>query len=548
MPDDRGMRWYVPTTRNNVVGMLTAGMVMPARGLTKYYEDLLSLAPSRVVLSSLGARRDWFDLGDEARRESPALIEVEVTPSGEALGDGSARVAAPAAIIPASKVRAVHFATEGDATEFVARRYDNFVPDRALVAVSSELFNVDQLPDIAHLGRWLEELPESQHPTAAGIGEADSLGGAILMLIAVPASSPDELRSRAAVLDRLLSAAHGRAMVDIVTDALAVPEWLSADVEADKALLRSAVSVLARLSPAPHLGARRVIADVIREVEGDDELVATNLSRVDSILRAESDLRPMTQTAGLRSAKALLLFLLRPSPEEVVTWADEMGDDPLAVAGAAVLAGMTAGGRRVPATLRRQPIADLVSCLQADRLNSAGGYPLGRFLDPPPILEVRAADRTEGHATCLAVNDVDIVVATGEPEGSSSVQPDLFDTAGSAGNSQPGDSDAVNELGELLDRADFGASDVARAAAAVCKRMEWEDLVETLVDLPDEGFSVRQGRVAFAGVPTITLTVEKAIFLERVLLLPDVSVPEFDALRAATKRRKPGVKRSTKKG
>jgi hypothetical protein len=525
--------WYVPTARPNVVGMLTAGLVMPAVGLPKYYEDLLALAPSRLVLSSHGANRDWFTTNGTPGGK-PALIEVDVMPAGEELRHGNVTVAAPATAIPISRVLRIHLPTERQAEEFLARRYDNFAPEKSLVAASPDLFGVDEAPNRAEIATWLASLDRPAHPTVEDIEAADRLGGAVTMLVASPALSADDVRARRAVLDRLASPQPDPAIAEFVADALAAPEWLSADPEPDRQLLRACVDVLARLTPTARLGARRVIADIQREVVGSNDEVESNLRRVESVLKGRSELRPLVPDAGLRSAKSLLLFLLRQAPEDVVTWSADMPSDPLAVVGASVLAGFTAGGRRVPTSLRRLELSPIVSCVLADRIN-AGLDAAESYLDPIE-LTVRSQEVDGGRSESLCINDHEVLSFTEPSATTEESQPELFTDVTAADEPPPDGSTAGRAMAEGLADADFDSVEVARASAAVCIRFGWDDLVETVVRVPDRGFTVRGGEVTFVGTPTITRRIDKATFVQRISELPDLSAPELDILREVTKR------------
>jgi hypothetical protein len=534
-------RWYLATTRNNAVGMLAVGLVMPAVGFTKYYQDVLSLAPGRIVLTSSGARPDWFSVTEEAADDIPVLIELLVELAGDEFQHAGSTIAAVAGVVPISRLVALHFATQQQADEFLARRYDNVDPASSVVHVSPELFEAE-VPALAVLQAWLATLPSVDHPTAEDIRASDTLAGAVLMALACPAITSAELNARRSVLERLLDGTRPGPIEDAISEALGIDEWLSAQVRADRGLLSSAVKVLAGLSPTTRLGTRRVLTDIralVDESRGEIGGIEANLARVESILKAEAELGPLTEGSGLRSAKALLLFLLRPSPDETSSWSDDMPGDPFAVLGACVLSGLTAGARLLPTGVKRGDLYLLVVNVEADRINADSPHTVERFA-PPDSTTLELSQGGDGYESLL-LGGTEVVrtaaVAAGAADRRSFQDPLLLsDTAPQkySGDEQPAD---VANLLDLLRRADLTDPRIARVCAAVCKRLEWTELVETIVEFGDSGFRLEGRRSVFPGVPPITPRIDRDGFLERIASLNQITGAELDALHRAVRPR-----------
>jgi len=542
--------WYLPAARNNVIGMLSAGLVMPARGLMKYYPDLLSLAPGRIILTSSGARREWFDVGEESRHDIPALVQVHVQPVGEQIEYEGSLLVAVAGVIPASRIAAVHFPSDRDADEFLARRYDNFNPDDVRINVAPDLFHDDALPGRAEIRTWLSSLGEAPRPTTRDITAADSLGGALLMLSSCPGLSPDELRVRKVLLERLLFASAETSVEEVVWNALAVPEWLSADAEPDAVLLAATLTVLGRLAPTTRLGSRRVLADISEEVRSrsSEEAIGANLARVQSVLKAETELRPLTRRAGLRSAKSLLLFLLRPSPQDVLTWAQEMLGDPFAVLGAAVLSGFTSGARALPTEFRQREVSEAVANLQADRINASSGRPVGSFLAAGSSApEIRTTEDDGRTITSLYLGGVELAAASEQAGKPTSAQPELSGPEPDLTMPPAASGADVAELVRLVESADLTNPDIARSCAAVCSRLGWTEIVETTVRTDESGFRVKGSEIIPPGTLDIGRSIDAAAFIERITELSSISAADLKALKAALQGRTRGKRAPAKR-
>lgn len=410
--------WYVPTTRNNAVGMLSSGLVTPALGLFRKYEaDIQSLTPGKLLLTRTGFRRDWA--GREADGPiAPALIRVNLEAEGEALDSGGSTILAYPGVVPLSRVDAVIFPDDRSEREFRARRYDNFDPRSVELCTAPELFH-DDLPSAEEIRTWGRSLDARLGPSERDLRDADLFGGALHLLFALPGQSGRELAVRGTILDSLLTAPSEAPVPEVVSEALSTPQWLSEQASEDEVLLRATVAALHLLAPAERFGVRRFVSTVRNQLVSGSDIVAANLDRVEAILRGEIPLPRLRVSSGLRSAKALLLLLLRPSAYDLVAWCGEteVSDDPLSVTGAALLCGFLHGGRALPTALRRSEVAPVVADVQADRMNAASTPCPERFTVAESITPKVVAEDAEngerkralylGQVRITAVQDMD---------------------------------------------------------------------------------------------------------------------------------------------
>ena len=74
-------RWVFLTNRQNLLQVLSSGLVAPAFAYEKYYEDLLRFAPAHVPLVSTPLGQELTDL--VSPKDSPAQFPVAIEISSE---------------------------------------------------------------------------------------------------------------------------------------------------------------------------------------------------------------------------------------------------------------------------------------------------------------------------------------------------------------------------------------------------------------------------------------------------------------------------------
>ena len=514
MPKSKSTRWYLPTTRNNVIGMVSQGLLTPSAYLPKYFADIQEKADGRLLITRDGTRADWSAVSETDGGDLPALLEIDIEmPASVEIGPGG--TVAIIGLVPASRVVAVHFANQVGADEFQARNYDNFRPDQLVTHVSPDLFEREVLPTLEEVTAWLAGLQAPDAPSPQEVVAASSLAGAILTVAALQAWDLDELRGRSSILRALATSSPQSSVPEIVISALTDADsgWLSNDDAEDIQLLRAALTVLAPLAPTTKVGARRVISDVFSEVGVSDAdgtgTIESNLRKVRSVLRSDSKLRPFTRESGLRAAKSLLLFLLRPAPQDVVTWATDMPGDPWALTGAATLSGLVAGAHGIPSEMRTPQLDRLAGEVQADRLNRSANSPFPAFMAADPGIDFEDA----GQRLTLAGGT--LIELTDAP------QHGMTDVSSAA------------LVAAVEGYHDLTEPEVIDAVGEFCRTLGWDDVITTVIDGPPEGFTVRNGAIHMRGIPTIRTGVDRSVLLERLSGVLDVPEAETDRLLAA---------------
>ena len=190
------------TNRNNLLEILSSGLVKPASLYTKYYPDLGAMYPEDLPLlardpsSTLVERMAGGDPG-----AFPVLLEVDLeglTGTAQAVLASdylTERVELPlredavcllvSGVLPVNRVNAVHFRSEQELQEHTARVYENVRSDAVPLRVSPERFQGHRM----NVKRMQAALNRTQQATAAltpeRMARADALGGALLVVAAL---------------------------------------------------------------------------------------------------------------------------------------------------------------------------------------------------------------------------------------------------------------------------------------------------------------------------------------------------------------------------
>ncbi|WP_322544534.1 hypothetical protein U2G91_21130 [Rhodococcoides fascians] len=392
---------YLLTNRMNLYGVLGSRVVAPRESYGKYYSDLLERAPGWVPLITDRPSAALIELVT-AERGAGGPVLVELTPDGvEGLRHDGAVVYVSAVAL--SRAVAIHLHNERELREHRARVYSNIHPHAGLLRASPDLFAGGPFS-------MAEPEPPTQERTF-NWRRIDRIRGAMNAVLA-SVQSGEQL----AIVARFLGASRPP------TEFL-LPEWVSAteidDHEQsdlrdapntdspDSALFRAAYSVLGDQDAAETWSPNAVLDAVTSTVLGlgltEQAIgkIARNLNRVRAIVNVEADFEPFRPTAqALVSAQAILLVLLRPDLQQLLSWpATETGADELTRTTAALLAGRLRGLTREATEVRSVQFDDIT----ADwAVRAAQGQ-------PGPIGNVQLT--IDSHKTRLSLNGVELATA-----------------------------------------------------------------------------------------------------------------------------------------
>ena len=191
---------YFLTNRQNLLEVLSSGLVAPADTYEKYYDDLLRLAPGRIVIGgratgpAVAAVTDSSDPGSY-----PVLIEVatdRVPHSAPALSDG-AQWLAPEALLPVGG-SVIHFRNRTELDEHRLSAYENVNHESFRYAVSANLF--EKPAEDTRLLDWLRALPPGKE-LGPDYRRLDRAFGATVLLACVLRTFPEAMPGYVAYLN-----------------------------------------------------------------------------------------------------------------------------------------------------------------------------------------------------------------------------------------------------------------------------------------------------------------------------------------------------------
>lgn len=343
----------------------------------KYYEDLLGAAPGRLPLlrTPLSESIAEHVILEDPRRLQPVIFEVstrhlpegpfpaldaDLNPVEASVDDEGIAAVAPPLVLPLSAVQKVHFLSEEDRTQVTATNKFENVPTtpEEITRVTPGLTGVSPL-SAEKLISWLGELDAPEGPSSRDFRWADRRGGAALLAArAHPEMGP-----------QFLSLASNGSATDEEAGGGSLPEWFSVlradsfDAVPPDPDVRSFAAVKAAATestPADWQGERAL--EDIRERLFEDELSEETVEQIDKgfarireVLRNEDDFTGFSRNRRLPALQALMLFLIREKPGDVLAWPeDDLEADPTVFATAAAYSGLLHGRALLPLSLRDQ--------------------------------------------------------------------------------------------------------------------------------------------------------------------------------------------------
>jgi hypothetical protein len=350
-------RLLLPVNWRNALAYYAQGLVVPHEALTRYREDLLELAPHRLPLLTGKISVSVAEMCAAAPDDFPVALEVgsDVSVRGEELDIGGSCVAvAPTGVIPTSHVARIHVRSDREREEFRARRYRNIDTEHLPVTVSQPLFGHDGV-EAEPLSAWLRSL---RHP--GSFNQRDLIGrqcasGALMVVLSTVPPDPDVLEDAGKLLENVLDRSVTSGALTALSGALAEMGWISSGD--DLSVCATALEILAEMSgPEPPVASEvltRMREQLVNRDVSDMPLVIAYLDRIPAISRGDVAFMPFRRPGGLRAAKGLLLFLLRPGPATIRTWLDEdINAEVQVIMLAAICAGIAHRSTGLPNELR----------------------------------------------------------------------------------------------------------------------------------------------------------------------------------------------------
>lgn len=491
--------WLLPVDHRNMRAFYSRGLVAPRNLLDKYRSDLLQLAPSQLLFVADRISPALADGTSVERDGIPVLLEIAdehfIGPEPVPVGNSFVRLLPET--VPVGWIDAIHVRSEDEAREIRARDYRNIDASMLPIRVSADLFEADS-PTFEELVAVLESVDTSEGPDNANIVPRECVAGALQLLLDGLPPHPGILSQSAEVLSTLLKDGK-KGPIAALTDALISVGWL---IEPDDVVIfgNIAEAVVEQSGPQPPVGGELVRALQARlDMVGlsAPEAAESYLRSIGEILRGDREMVPFKQHGGLRSLKALLLFLLRSDPNATKSWfAEDVNMEDSVGALALLWTGMSARMAGVP--VGQRGTSALTTLLQ-EWVASVGASPLLRSAEtsgqvvllPGRPLKMEAGGRVIGSWEPLGPSRRETLLA--DPEADSAV------------------------------------------AVALCLALNWQDCLETVVEAENVtiGRSRSAVQVVFAGCPKVTVRVVATALQERLRGSSDAEVDAaVDSLEA----------------
>ncbi len=363
-PDHAGRRWVL-TNRRNLIEFISGSVVRPVEAIEKYYPDPLQLTPGEVPILTVPVPDDLVSLSMTVDPEMnfPVLIELP--------GDMPERV--PALLLPSPPV--IHFRSEHEMGEVLARTYENADLADADSRVSPELFSAGEAVELGAAPESGKTLGTDQYDRLDRF-----LGAVSLLAVTADTAGMDPIVE-------ILGAGEpaGREwLAELRSWLLGVPGSPSGEA----VLFRSALEVFG-MGRAPIGGAEALTA--IRERagmpgSGADETggeLASQLDRALAILSNEAA-APSFRDGGSPVPQAILYALQNnKKPGGLRVHAVERNAKGDLLAGAAILCGVLHGRRRLALDERDSGFDLFLAGLETELI-------AGHLQEPTPTLSVKS--------------------------------------------------------------------------------------------------------------------------------------------------------------
>ena len=416
----------VLTNRRNLLEFLSRRQIVPAESISKYYRDLLELAPGQIPLVSTPISLELVRAVTEGDQVFPVFLELE-----------HATELTPRRSVALSEVKAIHFRTEVELTEHTARKYAN-VPDGPPLTVSPGLFSGGSQTLSAIRSAKMRD----RNKRAERLSWASAWSGAVLTSVRALEEHADA--DSVTVVERMLSGRPwGRTKL---APHLGVLRQMrdgkppSTGKDEDTAIFAEALSRMVNEGPP---GDTVGFVDSLVESTPVDDRTRRAFLKMKAILAGDIEFEPFRPT-GSPVIKGLLVALMRATPDRLQPWsADVASADGISTVTAAVLIGASSGRHLLDVTLRPESLDGYLAHLELEAQEGAV---------PATVSTLQSQRSTQSrrieHRITLG-SGPEIVLA--EP--------------------------AVVPLVELLDRAEFNA-ELTRELVQIAVRRGWEQAVK----------------------------------------------------------------------
>jgi hypothetical protein len=506
----------------------------------KYYTDLLDLCPGRIPLLTAPLGREILDFVNNHDPETSFPVAVELNPRlidiaqqpwyndaqrPAPTADGPHYCYAPGGVIPPAAIIGIHFFTEAHREEFSLRAYDELPDASHLYRVSPAL--VGPTTDLESLTQWLHSLPTLDSPSTADYIHADRAAGASVLC----AYRAQNIRDQQ-YIEQL---AFARAKYPL--PATRTPYWFdqgfyprdpslgTGSFDTNRILFSAVVNVLHKVDWSASRRKMNIVDAVEHEltawtVQNDEQRSSFSelLTRARGYLTDRLVFRPFepNKRSEYDVAKALLLFLMRPDPRNLLDWSPtETGADNNVMLTAAAFAGILFGRKSLSVAFRPDALDRKVSELIVDSLNSLTQTQVSVSKAAPIFQAQPQYEQTDVPDKLTTLNPTEINISELTPPQKDTpaelatasdiepaVRPDVLsdsevnqDSAPSIEQDLKSQAKALTDLKNRLVHGDYtnGEGTLKAIALSWCREAGWHSCVKSVLICPnDDDIVMRQ--------------------------------------------------------
>jgi hypothetical protein len=406
-PVENNTRWFAPLNRDNLNAVLSGGVLAPHSSYYDYTDDPQRYAGSGILLTRNGLASSALD-NEEFVGSSGYTVLAEINIKGLPakkhqgldidgnqckclLGDveGKAQIISFKGVLPTSRISRIHFRTESDKNNFIARCFENTPTNLIPFEASAKLFDRECTKDITgNLGNLV--IKDNDTRLKEIYKKSDSfVGSAVLMTKTIP--------PKGNWLTLMKSILNSKNCDDLSSLMFKEAEIIQSELE------RSLFSVTYRMmTQADTLNGwqpKRVLSDIYDSVDKEslskDEILKIDkwMTACTDILDNKRQVTPLTDSR-MKIGRAILLLLLRPDPVDIIDSTHSSLEPGLEVLSlAAILSGARYGFEGLTNDIKSaMPGYDLCANLKADLMNRNCADSLMRKHSDAPTVAVNISD------------------------------------------------------------------------------------------------------------------------------------------------------------
>ena len=420
--------WFVPLHRDELISMLASGIIVPGNGEESREATLQHIFDNSILLARGGLPSSVLDTpGLVGSRGYTVLVEIDTNGFPDVRADGlsldgigcesslveeaaEAYLLSVPAVLSVNDIRAIHFRSESDKLNFVARGFDNVPSDIVPMQVSENLFILDIT--------WIDASVLEDFARSSSVkfpvelySQSDYFCGCLaLMGLSLPSKENWFHLAKNILTSTECNIVSQMVGLGLVHD------------ELEQILLGSAYDLMSRMDPTEGWQPKKVLSDLY-DVVTEHGLTDNDTKRLDKwkitcelILDNKRSVTPLSDEK-MKVGRALLLLLLRPDPEDVLNSKGSLlAPGPEVFLLAAILSGARYGFEELPVSIKTDKFGyAYYADLRTNIINSGWNDSLFQENIRTPEVELEISDwGIVGQEYRLMVGGHEIVVAQDE--------------------------------------------------------------------------------------------------------------------------------------